>query len=66
MLLKAKSISIVKEGASRTAIDKMFARLGIADAIASKTKLEAGTVAGRRERRGRESEVEIVPCWTRW
>jgi len=33
MLLKAKSISIVKEGASRTAIDKMFAGL------ASRTRL---------------------------
>src|SRR5439155_18893052 len=60
-LLKAKSISIVKEGASRATIDKMFDRLGIVQAVASKTTLEAGTEkAGESVAEGR-SEIEIVP-----
>ncbi|MEO8052862.1 MAG: substrate-binding domain-containing protein [Acidobacteriota bacterium] len=60
-LLKAKSISIVKEGASRAAIEQMFERLGIAEAIASKVKLESGTeVAGENVAQGR-TEIEIVP-----
>ena len=60
-LLKAKSISVVKDGASRAAIDKMFARLGIAEAVASKTKLEAGTEkAGESVAQG-QSELEIIP-----
>jgi molybdate transport system substrate-binding protein len=60
-LLKAKSISVVMEGASRAAIDQMFERLGIAEAIASKVKLEAGTeIAGSNVAQGR-TEIEIVP-----
>lgn len=60
-LLKAKSISIAKEGASRGTIDKMFERLGIAQAVASKTKLEAGTEeAGASVAEGR-SELDILP-----
>jgi len=60
-LLKAKSISVVKEGASRATIDKMFDRLGIAQAVASKTKLEAGTEkAGESVAQG-QSEIEIIP-----
>ena len=60
-LLKAKSISIVKEGASRATIDKMFERLGIAQAVAGKTTLESGTEkSGESVAQGR-SEIEIVP-----
>ena len=60
-LLKAKSISIVKEGASRATVDKMFERLGIAQAVASKTTLESGTEkSGESVAEGR-SEIEIVP-----
>ena len=60
-LLKATSISIVKEGASRAAINRMFERLGIAGTIASKVRLEAGTeIAGRNVAQGR-SEIEIIP-----
>jgi len=60
-LLKAKSISVVKEGASKPAIDKMFDRLGIAQAVASKTKLETGTEkAGESVAHG-QSEIEIIP-----
>jgi molybdate transport system substrate-binding protein len=60
-LLKAKSISIVKEGASRATIDKMFERLGIAQAVAAKTTLESGTEkSGESVAEGR-SEIEIVP-----
>ena len=60
-LLKAKSISIVKEGASRATIDKMFERLGIAQAVAAKTTLESGTEkSGESVAQGR-SEIEIVP-----
>jgi molybdate transport system substrate-binding protein len=61
MLLKAKSIAIVKEGASRATVDRMFERLGIAAAVASKTTLELGTEkAGESVAQGR-SEVEIIP-----
>jgi len=60
-LLKAKSISIVKEGASRATIDKMFATLGVADAVASKTKLEAGTERAGESVATGQSELEIVP-----
>jgi molybdate transport system substrate-binding protein len=61
MLLKAKSIAIVKEGASRATVDRMFERLGIAAAVASKTTLESGTEkAGESVARGR-AEVEIIP-----
>jgi molybdate transport system substrate-binding protein len=60
-LLKVKSISVVKEGASRATVDKMFERLGIAGAVASKTKLEAGTEkAGESVAQG-QSEIEIIP-----
>ena len=60
-LLKAKSISIVKEGASRATVDKMFERLGIAQAVAAKTTLESGTEkSGESVAQGR-SEIEIVP-----
>jgi molybdate transport system substrate-binding protein len=60
-LLKAKSISIAKEGASRGTIDAMYARLGIAQAVASKTRLEAGTEqAGASVAEGR-SELDILP-----
>jgi molybdate transport system substrate-binding protein len=60
-LLKAKSISIVKEGASRATIDKMFEKLGIAEAVAAKTKLEGGTdKSGESVAQGR-SEIEIIP-----
>ena len=60
-LLKAKSISIAKEGASRPTIDQMFAKLGIAQAVASKVKLEAGTEqAGASVAEGR-SELDILP-----
>lgn len=60
-LLKAKSIALVREGASRVTIEKMFERLGIAQAIASKIKLESGTVkAGEGVAKG-ETELEIIP-----
>jgi molybdate transport system substrate-binding protein len=60
-LLKAKSISVVKEGASKPTVDKMFERLGIAQAVASKTKLETGTEkAGESVAQG-QSEIEIIP-----
>ena len=61
MLLNARSIAIVKEGASRATIDKMFDRLGITAAIATKIILEPGTEqAGQSVARG-QSDVEIVP-----
>jgi molybdate transport system substrate-binding protein len=61
MLLKAKSISVVKEGASRATVDRMFERLGIAAAVTSKTTLESGTEkAGESVAQG-HSEVEIIP-----
>ncbi len=61
MLLKARSISVVKEGASRPTVDRMFERLGIAAAVASKTTLESGTEkAGESVAQG-HSEVEIIP-----
>jgi molybdate transport system substrate-binding protein len=51
----------VKEGASRATIDKMFERLGIAQAVAAKTTLESGTEkSGESVAEGR-SEIEIVP-----
>ncbi|MDP9112838.1 MAG: substrate-binding domain-containing protein [Acidobacteriota bacterium] len=60
-LLKANSIAIVKEGASRVVIDKMFERLGIAQAMAAKTIPENGTAdCGESVAQGR-SEMEIVP-----
>jgi molybdate transport system substrate-binding protein len=60
-LLKAKSISVVKEGASRATIDKMFDRLGIAAAVAAKTELTAGTeTSGENVAQGK-AEIEIVP-----
>jgi molybdate transport system substrate-binding protein len=61
MLLKAKSISIVKEGASRVTIDKMFDTLGIAAAVGPKTKLEAGTEQSGESVAQGQAEVEIVP-----
>jgi molybdate transport system substrate-binding protein len=61
MLLKAKSIAIVKEGASRATIDRMFDRLGIAAAVASKTELEAGTEKSGESVAQGKAEVEIVP-----
>ena len=51
----------MKEGASRATIDKMFDRLGIAQAVAAKTTLESGTEkSGESVAQGR-SEIEIVP-----
>jgi molybdate transport system substrate-binding protein len=61
MLLTAKSISIVREGASRATIDKMFDTLDVAVYVAPKTTLEAGTEeSGKNVAEGR-AEVEIVP-----
>jgi molybdate transport system substrate-binding protein len=60
-LLKAKSISVVKEGASRAAIDKMFEKLGIAAAVASKVKFETGTEKSGESVAQGQSEMEIVP-----
>jgi molybdate transport system substrate-binding protein len=60
-LLKAKSISIVKDGASRAAIDNMFVTLGISRTLAGKITLESGTEkSGESVAQGR-SEIEIVP-----
>lgn len=60
-LLKAKSIALVREGASRATIEKIFERLGIAQAMASKVKLESGTEkAGEGVAKG-ETELEMVP-----
>jgi molybdate transport system substrate-binding protein len=61
MLMNASAISIVKEGASRATIDRMFDRLDLTPTVAGKTTLEAGTEqSGQSVAQGR-SQVEIVP-----
>jgi molybdate transport system substrate-binding protein len=60
-LLKASSIAVVKEGASRVAIDRMFDRLGIASAVASKTTFEAGTIQSGQKVADGHSDLEIIP-----
>ena len=60
-LLKAKSISIVKEGASRATIDRMFELLGIAAAVASKTEMTNGTETSGEDVASGKAEIEIVP-----
>jgi molybdate transport system substrate-binding protein len=60
-LLKAKSISIVKEGASRATVDRMFDKLGITTQIATKIILEPGTEKAGEHVAFRVSEIEIVP-----
>ncbi|MBV8842392.1 MAG: substrate-binding domain-containing protein [Bryobacterales bacterium] len=48
-LLKAKAVTYAEDGASRITVEKMFARMGIADQMKAKTILEQGSVrsAGR-------------------
>ena len=48
-LLNTKAVSYAQDGASRTAIEKMFERMGIADKMKAKTVMELGSVraAGR-------------------
>ena len=60
-LLKAKSISIVKEGASRATVDRMFDKLGVAAAVASKTELTDGTETSGEHVSEGKAEIEIVP-----
>src|SRR5579884_988753 len=43
-LLKAKGVSYAQDGASRAAIEKMFAAMGIADQMKQKIILEQGSV----------------------
>ena len=61
MLLRARSIAIVREGASRATIDRMFDRLGISSDIATKIILEPGTEKAGENVAFRVAEVEIVP-----
>jgi molybdate transport system substrate-binding protein len=48
-LLKVKAVSYAQDGASRPAIEKMFASMGIAEQMKARTLLEQGSVrsAGR-------------------
>ena len=60
-LLKAKSVAIAKEGASDGTIDKMYEKLGIAQALAAKTRYEDGTeMAGESVMAGR-ADLDILP-----
>ena len=43
-LLHVKAISYAQDGASRTAVEKMFTRMGIAEQMKAKTVLEQGSV----------------------
>lgn len=56
-LLKAKSIAYTENGASRTFIDSMLAKMGIADALKAKTMLEP---PGRAPELVGEGKAEIV------
>jgi molybdate transport system substrate-binding protein len=66
-LLNTKAVSYAQDGASRAAIEKMFADLGIADQMKPKIKLEQGSVrAGGRVAAGNADfvitlESEILP-----
>jgi molybdate transport system substrate-binding protein len=57
-LLKMKSITYAKEGASRADIDKMMERLGIAAEVKSKTLLP--DASGQPQRNVEEGESELV------
>jgi molybdate transport system substrate-binding protein len=48
-LLNVKAVSYAQDGASRTSVEKMFAKMGIAEQMNAKTVLEQGSVrsAGR-------------------
>jgi molybdate transport system substrate-binding protein len=48
-LLNVKAVSYAQDGASRTTVEKMFAKMGIAEQMKTKTVLEQGSVrsAGR-------------------
>ena len=60
-LLKAKSVAIAKEGASRGTIDKMYEKLGIAQALTAKTRYEDGTeLAGEAVMAGK-ADLDILP-----
>jgi len=56
-LLSAKSVAYTKDGASRSAIDAMFSRLGIAGDLERKTLLEP---AGQAPLRVAEGKAELV------
>jgi len=43
-LLKVKAVSYAQDGASRGSVEKMFARMGIADQMKAKTVLDQGSV----------------------
>ena len=60
-LMKAKSISLVKVGASRAYIDKMYERLGAGDALKAKTLYEDTTeLAGEAVASGKAA-LSIMP-----
>ena len=57
-LLAARSITYAKEGASTASFNDMLRRLGIADAVLAKTRLQ--TVSGRPSESVAEGENELV------
>ena len=66
-LLAAKSVTYAQDGASREHIERMFARLGIADEMKAKTLLEQGSVRAAAKVVAGEAELlltlvsEILP-----
>src|SRR5262249_47595743 len=66
-LLKAKSLTWAQDGASRTYIDRMLTRFGIADEINRKTILEQGSTRATADVADGKAEIvitlvsEIVP-----
>ncbi|MSV34897.1 MAG: ABC transporter substrate-binding protein [Bryobacterales bacterium] len=60
-LLKAKSVAIAKEGASRGTIDKMYEKLGIAPALTAKTLYEDGTEKVGEAVMAGKADLDILP-----
>jgi molybdate transport system substrate-binding protein len=57
-LLSAKSVTYAEDGASRTYVERMFQRMGIADVMKAKTALEQGS--GRATGRVADGQTELV------
>ena len=60
-LMKAKSISLVKNGASRTYIEKLYERLGAGDALKAKTLYEDSTEHAGEAVASGKSSLSIMP-----
>src|SRR5262249_43165567 len=61
-LIAARAITYVREGASRMTIEQIFAKLGIAEEMQSKTNLRAGYPEMAVSVATGESELVLIPA----